>query len=84
MAQITQDLNFTYGCNALYRDSILIASYSIQKVIIYSIPQNNYQEVPNLALTASRYRFMLRGNNRIYLFEKGGRIFESGINNILS
>ncbi|CAG9332594.1 unnamed protein product [Blepharisma stoltei] len=27
---------------------------------------------------------MLRGNNRVYLFEKGGRIFESAENNILN
>ncbi|CAG9311726.1 unnamed protein product [Blepharisma stoltei] len=83
MAPLPQGLNFTYGCNALYRDLILITSYYIQKIIIYSITQNNYQEVPNLLLNAS-YKLMLRGNKRVYLFEKGGRTFESAENNVFS
>ncbi|CAG9324145.1 unnamed protein product [Blepharisma stoltei] len=83
MAPLPQGFNFTIGCNALYRDLILITSYYIQKIIIYSITQNNYQEVPNLVLNAS-YKFMLRGNKRVYLFEKGGRTFESAENNVFS
>ncbi|CAG9324156.1 unnamed protein product [Blepharisma stoltei] len=83
MAPLPQGLDFTIGCNALYRDLILITSYDIQKIIIYSITQNNYQEVPNLVLNAS-YKFMLRGNKRVYLFEKGGRTFESAENNVFS
>ncbi|CAG9332592.1 unnamed protein product [Blepharisma stoltei] len=84
MAPPPQDLDFTLSCKTLYRDSILITSYFIQKMIIYSIIQNKYQEIPNLVLNANYHKFMLKGNNRVYLFEKGGRIFESSENNILS
>ncbi|CAG9311120.1 unnamed protein product [Blepharisma stoltei] len=85
MAPLPQGLDFRIGCNALYRDLILITSYGIQKIIIYSITQNNYQEVPNLLLNGNYYyKFMLRGNKRVYLFEKGGRTFESAENNVFS
>ncbi|CAG9319407.1 unnamed protein product [Blepharisma stoltei] len=71
MAPLPQGLNFSYGCNALYRYLILITGYCIQKLIIYSITQNNYREVPNLVLNANYFKFMLRGNKRVYLFGKG-------------
>ncbi|CAG9311119.1 unnamed protein product [Blepharisma stoltei] len=76
-----QDLNYNYGCNALFGDSILITGKYLQKIISYSITQNNYKDVPRLLLNSS-YKSMLRGNNRIYLFERGERIFESFENDI--
>ncbi|CAG9315368.1 unnamed protein product [Blepharisma stoltei] len=42
MAPLPQGLSFQYSSNARFRDSIFITSHSLQKVIVYSIPQNNY------------------------------------------
>ncbi|CAG9315486.1 unnamed protein product [Blepharisma stoltei] len=84
IAPVPQGLNFSYSCSALLKDSILIAGYYLNKMICYSISQNNYKDVPNLVLNANCHKFMMRGNNRIYLVEKGNRIMESAENDYSS
>ncbi|CAG9315492.1 unnamed protein product [Blepharisma stoltei] len=80
LAPVPQGLSFQYSCSILLKDSILITGYSLNKMICYNIIQNNYKDVPNLVLNVNYYKFMIRGNNRIYLVEKGCRIMESAEN----
>ncbi|CAG9315491.1 unnamed protein product [Blepharisma stoltei] len=84
IAPVPQGFNYTYSCNALLKDSILITGYHFNKTMCYSISQNNYKDVPSLVLNVNYYKFMMRGNNRIYLVEKGLRIIESAENDYSS
>ncbi|CAG9315217.1 unnamed protein product [Blepharisma stoltei] len=57
-----------------------MTGHYLQNIVSYSINWDDYKDIPNITLQESFFKTILKGNDRIYVIEKGGRIFESEIN----
>ncbi|CAG9334993.1 unnamed protein product [Blepharisma stoltei] len=67
-----------------YKDHILVAGKYLDKLVSFDINEDNYLVISNLNLEIDKNKVLFTENNRIYIIEIKGKIYESEMNNFMT
>ncbi|CAG9335604.1 unnamed protein product [Blepharisma stoltei] len=69
--------NYDNSFSAIFGNFILIVSHNMQKIVAFNTKVDDFYEIKSVKLSAFRHKFIAVDDQRAFIIEMGGNIYES-------